>query len=408
MAKKKGRSSGEGTVRTHKSGLKEVRLLVPEELRAALGGRRNISFYGRTEAEAFARREEGRRELLEGAYAFDARKLTVGEYLNRWVEGPLKTTVARKTHDDYSWIVRKYLVPALGKVKLKDLTAEHLDGLYARKVLDGLSPRTVGYIHSTIRVALQRAVKKRLVPYNVARDADPPSRARAQKERQTLSISQLRGFFQVCAAEKDRHEALFILEALTGMRPQEPLGLKWEDLVMPEDPERTGLARIRRRVSKSSAGLEILEGSKTGKMRDVELLPEVVAALKAHRKRYLEERLRYAEIWQSAWKKEPAYEDLVFPSFVGTPTDRDNLLKRHFKPLARKASLPDGVTLYTLRHTFATLWLESDESPKVLQEILGHSRIETTLNVYTHVLPHIQTAAMGRFGRRFSDTKITS
>lgn len=140
-------------------------------------------------------------------------------------------------------------------------------------------------------------------------------------------------------------------------------------------------------------------------MRDVELLPEVVAALKAHRKRYLEERIRYAENWQSTWQKQPAYEDLVFPSLVGTPTDRDNLLKRHFKPLAGKAGLPEGVTLYTLRHTFATLWLESDESPKVLQEILGHSRIETTLNIYTHVLPHIQTAAMDRFGRRFSDAK---
>ncbi len=181
--------------------------------------------------------------------------------------------------------------------------------------------------------------------------------------------------------------------------------LKWEDLVLPEDPERTGLARICRRVSKSSAGLEILEGSKTGKVRDVELLPEVVAALKAQRKRYLEERMRYAEIWQSTWQKQPAYEDLVFPSLVGTPTDRDNLLKRHFKPLARKAGLPEGLTLYTLRHTFATLWLESDESPKVLQEILGHSRIETTLNVYTHVLPHIQTAAMGRFGRHLSEAK---
>ena len=78
---------------------------------------------------------------------------------------------------------------------------------------------------------------------------------------------------------------------------------------------------------------------------------------------------------------------------------------RHRISLLKRAGLPGGVTLYTLRHTFATLWLESDESPKGMQEILGHSRIETTLNVYTHVLPHIQTVAMGRFGRLFSDTK---
>lgn len=104
--------------------------------------------------------------------------------------------------------MRKHLIPAIGKVKLKDLTAEHLDGLYARKVLDGLSPRTVGYIHSAIRVALQRAVKKRLVPYNVARDAEPPSLVGKRKVRQTLSMAQLRDFFRTCAEDKDRHEAL--------------------------------------------------------------------------------------------------------------------------------------------------------------------------------------------------------
>jgi integrase len=71
--------------------------------------------------------------------------------------------------------------------------------------------------------------------------------------------------------------------------------------------------------------------------------------------------------------------------------------------LAKKADLPADATLYTLRHTFATLWLESREPVKVLQEILGHSRIDVTMNVYAHVLPHIQEDSMGRFERLFSD-----
>jgi len=81
--------------------------------------------------------------------------------------------------------------------------------------------------------------------------------------------------------------------------------------------------------------------------------------------------------------------------------NRDNLSRLYFKPLARAAGLPEQTTLYTLRHTFATLWLESGENSKVLQEIFGHSRIDVTLNVYSHVLPHIQHDAMDRFGRRF-------
>jgi integrase len=137
----------------------------------------------------------------------------------------------------------------------------------------------------------------------------------------------------------------------------------------------------------------IRETTKTGRGRAVHLLPEVVAALKAHRKRQLEERMAKGALWDE--------QDLVFPNVRGKPTNRDNLSKRHFKPILKKAGLPLDLRLYTLRHTFATLWLESGEHPKILQEILGHSRIHTTLDVYSHALPHMQREAMDRFGERF-------
>jgi integrase len=79
----------------------------------------------------------------------------------------------------------------------------------------------------------------------------------------------------------------------------------------------------------------------------------------------------------------------------------NNLSRRHFKPLLERAGLPD-IRLYDLRHTFATLWLESGEHPNILQEILGHSRISVTLDTYSHVVPHMQREAMGRFGGRFA------
>jgi integrase len=171
-------------------------------------------------------------------------------------------------------------------------------------------------------------------------------------------------------------------------------------------PMPRGEMRLVRRVSKSSEGLKVVEGLKGSKRRKrkrrtVYLMPEAVAALKAHRRRYLEERMLRAERWEVTWRESPKARDLVFPSQTGGPMNRDNLLARYFKPLAREAGLPQEATLYTLRHTFATLWLESGENPKVLQEILGHSRIDVTLNVYSHVLPHIQHDAMDRFGRRF-------
>ena len=88
------------------------------------------------------------------------------------------------------------------------------------------------------------------------------------------------------------------------------------------------------------------------------------------------------------------------PSFI-IPIER-YYSNRLSKPLAQKAGLPKEARLYTLRHTFATLWMESNEPVKVLQEILGHSRIDQTMNTYAHVMPHIQADAFGRFSRRFS------
>ena len=79
----------------------------------------------------------------------------------------------------------------------------------------------------------------------------------------------------------------------------------------------------------------------------------------------------------------------------------DNLAKRSFQPLLKRAKLPD-IRLYDLRHTFATLWLDSGEHPKILQEILGHSRISVTLDTYSHVISHMQREAMSRFGHMFS------
>ena len=375
------RAKGEGTVREHSDGLWEAR--EPPEIVPL--GEKPRSFYGKNKNEAVRKPRE---VLRERGFSPSVERITVGEYLERWIEGPLRESVSEKTYDDYAWVCRRYLIPGIGRAKLKKLTAEHLDDLYVRKGREGLSPRIVAYIHATIRVALQRAVKKRLIPFNVARDADPPLRSEDDEdEKLTLSSEELADFFKTAAEAQDRFEALFIVGALAGPRPQELLGLKWPDLTLPDAPDAPGEMRLVRRVSMSSEGLKVVEGLKGSKRRKrkrrtVYLMSEAVAALRAHRHRYLEERMLRAERWEETWRENPKARDLVFPSRTGGPMNRDNLRKRYFKPLASDAGLPEEVTLYTLRHTFATLWLESGENPKVLQEILGHSRIDVTLNVY--------------------------
>lgn len=95
----KGRASGEGTVRKHPN----------RELRPSFGGRTNLSFYA--ESEALAKRGKAKKDLLDNPRSFDAKRVTLGEYLERWIEGPLRDAVAKKTRDDYAWICRKHLIP---------------------------------------------------------------------------------------------------------------------------------------------------------------------------------------------------------------------------------------------------------------------------------------------------------
>jgi integrase len=144
-------------------------------------------------------------------------------------------------------------------------------------------------------------------------------------------------------------------------------------------------------------GAVMRETTKTGKGRPVSLLPEATAALSAHRTRYLEELVRYRALWEAAWAKNPEYRDLVFPSRAGTPLDHGNVNRQQFKKLLRKAGLPP-MRPYDIRHSFATLWIESGESAEVLQKVLGHSSIATTINSYSHLSPRYQRESFGRFG----------
>ncbi|WP_340641280.1 site-specific integrase [Zhaonella formicivorans] len=126
--------------------------------------------------------------------------------------------------------------------------------------------------------------------------------------------------------------------------------------------------------------------TKTSK-RTISLPPSVIEALKKHRIQQMQHKLRLG----------PMYEDqgLVFPSETGTPFNPDNL-DRYFKPVLKKAGLPD-IRFHDLRHTHATLLIKRGEDIKMVSERLGHSDVAFTIRVYHHVMPKVEHEAMLRF-----------
>lgn len=302
---------------------------------------------------------------------FDAEDQTMGEYLTRWLDTSAKGSVRESTYKSYCQQVRRYIVPAIGRVKLKKLSPMQVQGMY-RAILDGgegrkaLSPRTVQYTHAVLHRALKQAVRWNMVPRNVCEAVDRPQVRR--EEIQPLGSAQARRLLKTANDTRDRFEALYVLAIHTGMRPGELLGLKWEDV----DFDGAGL-----QVNRSLSGGKLTTPKTKRSRRHIDLSAASVAALRAHRKRQNEERLKCAGLWQD--------HGLVFPSTVGTPLSHRNLV-RAFKETLKRAGLPIETRLYDLRHTCATLLLSRNVHPKYVQELLGHASIALTLDTYSHVL----------------------
>jgi len=316
---------------------------------------------------------------------------TVGEYLGWWMENVVRNDVSHRTYHNYLSQVRNHILPALGKKKLRALKLEDVEGLYRSMSASGLSSATVRYAHAVLRRALKQAVVRGLVTRNAAEGASLPRMV--QKETQTFTPEEARRFLQ--AASGDRLGALYVLAVTCGCRQAELLGLRWEDVDL-------GAARltVRRQVQRSRDGSGMFTGpTKNKKTRTIRLGAVAVEALRAHRERQSGEVDRAKGLWGDP--------GIVFASTIGTSLDPSNVVDRSFKPLLRRAGLPN-IRFHDLRHACATLLFSEGVPVKVVQEVLGHSSVSVTMDVYSHVLPDMQEKAAAAMDGLLSDDRQLS
>jgi integrase len=361
MPRKKGRGNGDGDVWPRKNN--EGKVISYRGAYAGPDGRRRY-VSGKTKEEARKALREARSGADQGL-VFDAGRLTVGNYLDRWLNDSVQGSARRSTYESYRRQARRYITPAIGRVRLKALTPAHVQGLYREMQDRGLSARTVQYTHAVLHRALKQAVRWNMIPRNICEAVDVPQVRR--EEMHPLAPEQARRFLD--AARGERLEALYVVAVHAGLRPGELLALKWEDVDLDG-----GTLRVHRALS----GGEFTAPKTKRSRRRIDLSTGSIAILKQHRKRQLEERMARAGLWQD--------HGLVFPSSVGTPLSHRNLV-RSFKAVLRRAGLPATIRLYDLRHTCATLLLCRNVHPKYVQELLGHASIAQTLDTYSHVLP---------------------
>ncbi len=332
--------------------------------------------YFNTEKEASDALNEMLYELRQGTLITEKNQ-TVKQHFERWLEIH-KTRIRWSTYLGYRRVINKHILPTLGALSLQRLSARDLDALYARKLEEGLSPIRIRSIHIVIRMALKQAIRWRLISRNVSDDVSPP-RDTQPHERQTLTPEQARKL--LAAAKGHRLEAILTLALATGMRRGELLALRWKEI----DFERKSLY-VRRSVNRLPGGHCETEPKTASSKRHITLPQFVIEALQQHRIRQKEARLKAGPTWEE--------NDLVFCNIYGRFLNSQSLFVL-FSSLLEKAELPH-MRFHDLRHSAATILLAMGVSAKVVQELLGHSNITMTLNVYGHVLPSMQQEAMNR------------
>ena len=368
----------QGSVRRRSKGSWEVCLDVGTD---ATGKRiRHFESVKGTKKAAQQRLAELLISIEQGSYV-KPKRISLGEWLNEWLNGYVKTNCSPRTLDSYRSILERHLIPNLGMIPLSQVQPQHIQQYYARALSDGrtdekgaLSSRSVLHIHRVLFQALNYAVRQGLLIHNTAQLVDPP---RAKKSRMKTLIPQ--EVSMLLNVAQDTHYYPIIHTAVkTGLRQAELLGLRWRDL----DLDLVSLS-VTQVLYKRRGICQFKEPKSAHSRRRLGLSPSLALFLREYRTERETECLLLGKLLSE--------DDLVFGNVDGIPID-PGTLTHNFARIARRAGLP-GNRFHDLQHTFASLMLLAGIHPKIVSEALGHSSVAFTLDVYSHLVPGLQEAA---------------
>lgn len=330
------------------------------------GKRRRVVRYARTRREAAERLRELQQQHQAGLN-LAAERQTVAQYLAYWHEHHIIPAHEERTITGYRTAINLHIAPSIGQVLLTRLSPQHIHAMLS-SMRERSAPNSIVYYFRVLHAALDRAVKLGLISRNPAdavdapRGGDSPARSISQEHEGMI--------FSLLEQQQHRLTVLFRVAIRTGLRRGELVALRWSDI----DFDRAEL-RVR--------------GGKTRNSRRTLSLPDdLVADLRNHWEFQALERLAHVG-WQE--------HGLVFPASSGKPLSS---LGAIWETIQRQAGIPEPLyRFHDLRHTCATRLAEEAVHPRVAMEILGHSSIAVTMEIYTHVSSESQRDALSRLSR---------
>jgi integrase len=375
MAQKR-RSNHEGSIRKRedRGGQYQFQQSMPD------GRRVTRSFKTEREGKAWLKEMQGH---ANRGVDYDLANLKLKDGLTAWLTDK-KRNWKPKTYQQNANVVNNHVLPQVpASLKVVDTKPAHVKTIITAVQetcrANDIGTRTIRYARNMLFAYFESLCNEQVLLFNPVK---PITVEHESKEMKVLDLSQIHRLF--AAAKNTYLEHLWYIDINTGMRQGEVLGLRWSDIHFGKRCVITLQQQVQWLYGKDLPPGEpryAFRSLKTKKSRrPIELGPKATQILKDQRERVMTQRLITGKKWDE--------HDLVFPNHVGRPLEPTNVTKA-LKKLLKQAELP-GIRFHDLRHTSATVMLLMCIHPKIVSERLGHSSVQITLDLYSHVLPGLQ------------------
>lgn len=309
---------------------------------------------------------------------------TVAEFVERFLTDVKTNEVLDATMRGYRIQQKNHIVPALGRIKLHDLTTQRIQQWIGAMAAKGLSYSAVRHAYVVLDMALSAAVQWNIISKNPATAATLPARLKAErKEMATFTPDQMHRFLvgiDTARAQYRAYKPFFLMLLTLGLRPSEACALRWSDIDM--DAAKLTINRSLTQVTSGHWIVKNIPKTASGRRR-LSMSRALVSELRSHRARQAQARLAAGPEWMDA--------DFVFTTKHGNHLMPNNV-SRAWRVLCAHAGVPI-IRLYDSRHTAATLELMAGVDPKTVSQRRGHANVAFTLDTYAHVLDSMDEGA---------------
>lgn len=381
------RSNGEGSIYYDKKN---------KRWRASISIGRNIDgslkrkqFTGQTQTAVLEKVNDFKKDLHAGINPL-SRDITLEKYTHYYIFSIKTIDCKPSTIEKYFGLYRNYIQNTyIGSIKLSKLKTSMLQQYYSQLILEkAKSNNLIKELNKLIKSVLNQAIKEDLISKNPSMNVTLAKSTKTKKDLKYFSILEQEKLIRTSKGHK--LEALFLLALCTGLRLGEILALQWTDIDFNKQTitvnKSAKTVRTFENLSKPQYSTIIQAPKTLASIRTIDFPLSLVNILKKHKQKQNLQIISAGELYVN--------NNLVFPTPLGKLMNESNLGKQYRKFLLQN-NLPK-LKFHALRHTFATRLLEITNSPKLVQTILGHSTISTTLDIYTHVSQETQKEAISK------------